>query len=442
MVDERTGTVYKSQKRNLGLLKAMVGFRGPSDRLWNHVEKAEDKLANKPAQAQTAYSCDLALPRELSPEQAMALLVAIAEFIRRRTGAVVDVVMHLDRDGNPHGHLLWTQRAYDEQTGQWGKKYNWLNPCRGGKGLVELRSEFARLSNEALAKAGFPGVIVEHESYKKRGLLQMPQKHEGEQHRAIEVKTGRKSKRQLKNEKIIQFNNKAAQLEREEKEAEKAANKTNLKALFPDDVPVPQKATHQPPKPLPRVETVTPHSLKRPQGGKVANDIPVADFFAFAPKPKPTLYKSKIWTEAEKRQIFAVFEQLIRAARDKDYSKLDQIAMEALSHEDLDEFARDSYAPALDAFYNYASWKVYGQQQQKAKTKDIPIQVTNVLSMLKRKDFSMLYPELVTSAIEYLKANGSLTTELSEAHQAYLKHVENDLAEKAKSKKLGNERQR
>jgi len=202
MYDERTGTLYKPKKKpHEGMLSGMVGWPGGTpESLGNGMEKGETDLANKPQKAQTAYSCDVALARELNRQQQYTLLLALALWIHEKTGAPVAFVLHYDRAGNPHAHLVWAQRPYDQATGKWGKKYTFFNPFRKGTGLVEMRAEFARLTNEALVQAGHSNVRMEHESLERRGVQRSAQKHEGERVQAIARKTGKKTKTQVRND--------------------------------------------------------------------------------------------------------------------------------------------------------------------------------------------------------------------------------------------------
>lgn len=265
MIDERTATVYKSKKKpHGGLAYGIVGYDGISEALWNDVEKTEDDLANKPDKAQTAYSADVALPRELNRDQQFRLLLSLALWIHGETAAPVDFVVHFDRDGNPHGHLLWAQRPYDQKTGKWGKKYHFFNVCRGGNGLTELRAEFARLANEALAKAGH-NARVEHESYAKRGVDLIPQKHEGECHRAVAQKTGKKSRRMIKNDLSKRY-------------------KVAAEAEAPIPEPAPKQEVQSPtPAVLPR----TPEQPKRKMPEIEVEKVFVRPKTDFLPDPEP-----------------------------------------------------------------------------------------------------------------------------------------------------------
>lgn len=81
--------------------------------LWNAVDAAEKRV-----DAQTVRRMIIALPKELTYEQNLALIrdYCQREFVNR--GMICDLYYHDEHDGNPHVHLLLTLRAMDEH-GRW-----------------------------------------------------------------------------------------------------------------------------------------------------------------------------------------------------------------------------------------------------------------------------------------------------------------------------------
>lgn len=84
-----------------------------SQTLWNAVDAAE-----KRRDAQTARRMLIALPKELTYEQNLALIrdYCRQEFVNK--GMICDLYYHDEHDGNPHVHLLLTLRTMDEH-GEW-----------------------------------------------------------------------------------------------------------------------------------------------------------------------------------------------------------------------------------------------------------------------------------------------------------------------------------
>ena len=81
--------------------------------LWKAVDAAE-----KSRSAQTARRFTIALPKELSFEQNLALLrdYCNEQFVSK--GMICDLYYHDSGNGNPHVHLMLTMRAMDEH-GRW-----------------------------------------------------------------------------------------------------------------------------------------------------------------------------------------------------------------------------------------------------------------------------------------------------------------------------------
>lgn len=118
LLDKRSGVVTKitydySAKEGIAYSKITAPDHAPDwvyDRqtLWNKAEQVEYKC-----NAQTARKIMLALPIELNLDQH---IVFVEEFARELVdmGMVVDANIHIDKEGNPHAHLMMTTRELVE----------------------------------------------------------------------------------------------------------------------------------------------------------------------------------------------------------------------------------------------------------------------------------------------------------------------------------------
>jgi hypothetical protein len=147
IVDERTGLVFDfTRKRGVDGAEIITpdGDQPERGALWNAVEKSE-----KRNDAQVAREIELALPRELPPEEMRAL---VRLFVREQfvaLGMVADVAFHHLTGANPHAHILLTLRTRTER-GFGLKRREWNE-----RGLcLQWREAWARYANEALARAG------------------------------------------------------------------------------------------------------------------------------------------------------------------------------------------------------------------------------------------------------------------------------------------------
>ena len=197
--------------------------------LWNEVEKIE-----KAKNAQLAREIEIALPRELTREQGISL---VREYVKRHfvaAGMCADVCLHDTGGGNPHAHIMLTMRPFDE-CGEWGakqKKEYILDPQ--GKKIYdpkkrqykckaipatdwneqtkaeEWRAAWAQLCNRALEQYGHAGRI-DHRSYERQGIDQIPTVHLGVAASAME-KRGIRTERGDLNREIEVTNQKLRQL--------------------------------------------------------------------------------------------------------------------------------------------------------------------------------------------------------------------------------------
>ena len=183
-----------------------------SDRetLWNEVERAE-----RGKKAQLAYSFDIALQNEFSMQENIELArqFLLEQFVSR--GMVVDFAVHSpDKEdcgiSNPHFHVMCPIRPLDEH-GRWGNKQrreylldehgnrirdeagnyvfnavpttDWGSPDT----LEHWRQAWADLCNAKFAEKGLD-CRIDHRSYERQGVEQIPTQHEGPTVRAMEAK--------------------------------------------------------------------------------------------------------------------------------------------------------------------------------------------------------------------------------------------------------------
>lgn len=164
---------------------------------------------------------EFALPIELNREQRIQLA---KDIVNRFTDRCLDdnktqiltpyaAAIHNLEGDNPHVHLVRAERhvqlqvnyQYPDKAGFF-KRQNKKAPEKGGlfklentakfrkEALLWERQHFELITNSHFEAAGLD-VRIDMRSYKDRGLDKIPQIHEGAAARAIEKRTGRKSKR-------------------------------------------------------------------------------------------------------------------------------------------------------------------------------------------------------------------------------------------------------
>ena len=187
--------------------------------LWNAVEKAE-----RGKKAQLAYSFDIALQNEFSMQENIDLArqFLLDNFVSR--GMLADFAVHQPdkEDGgisNPHFHVMCPIRPI-EPDGRWGNKqrreyvldehgervldeagnyvFNAVPTTDWGKPetLEVWRQAWADLCNAKFAEKGLDRRI-DHRSFARQGVEQIPTQHEGPTVRAMEAKGIRTDKGDL-----------------------------------------------------------------------------------------------------------------------------------------------------------------------------------------------------------------------------------------------------
>ena len=169
-----------------------------SDRgiLWNSVEKIE-----KSKNSQLAREIEVALPKELDREKQINL---VREYVKEnfvKVGMCVDIALHDKNDGNPHCHILLTMRPLNEDT-TWGakSKKEYILDENGEKVKLkngnyktrkinttdwneqdkaeEWRKAWADITNKYLEENSIQDK-VDHRSYQRQGIEQIPTIHLG-----------------------------------------------------------------------------------------------------------------------------------------------------------------------------------------------------------------------------------------------------------------------
>lgn len=165
-------------------------------RLWNEVEAVDHK-----ANSRYAKEFNVALPVELSDEEQKQLLTTYVQKNFVDAGMVADVAIHRDHAGNPHAHVMLTNRPFNPD-GTWGQKSKteyilddqgnktytkngnlrqrkiWLVDWDKKEKITEWRHNWASAVNQVLEQKGLPDRISE-KSYEEQGVNQQPTEHEG-----------------------------------------------------------------------------------------------------------------------------------------------------------------------------------------------------------------------------------------------------------------------
>lgn len=110
ITDERTGHVHDYTKRQDIEREIITPEGAPAwmqerARLWNAVEAVE-----KRKDAQVARELNIALPKELTPEQQREMVHRYVKEEMVSKGMVADVAIHRNDPNNPHAHIMTTMR--------------------------------------------------------------------------------------------------------------------------------------------------------------------------------------------------------------------------------------------------------------------------------------------------------------------------------------------
>ena len=214
--------------------------------LWNAVEQIE-----KASNSQLAREIQLALPVELTREQNISL---IREYVNQHfvtKGMCADIAIHDTGEGNPHAHIMLTMRPI-EQDGTWGAKskkeyildrHGEKIPLKSGEfksrkisvndwneqtKAEEWREAWANAVNKELERHNHPD-RVDHRSYERQGIDQIPTIHLGVAAHQMEQK-GIATNRGNINREIRLANLQIQKLQRELRELKHWAKREMLKS--------------------------------------------------------------------------------------------------------------------------------------------------------------------------------------------------------------------
>jgi len=158
----------------------------------SHFWQAADE--HERANGATYREIEIALPRELVPEQRREL---VEDFIKQELGenhayqwAIHTPKAALEKGEQPHAHIMYSERTHDgfaRDPEQYFKRYNAKAPERGGcrkdsagteERLQATRQRWADVQNEHLARHGHD-TRVDHRSLKQQGIEREPEHHLG-----------------------------------------------------------------------------------------------------------------------------------------------------------------------------------------------------------------------------------------------------------------------
>ena len=232
--------------------------------LWNSVEKAE-----RAKNSQLAREIEVALPRELTPEQRAKLVYDYVQTNFVDQGMVADWSIHNpqpDKDNpekpaNPHVHIMLTVRSIkkngtwapkkrsrykldengqkipliDPKTGkqklgarnakQWEREYVSYNDWNDQDNVEKWRKNWAEACNVLLK----PDQKIDHRSYKRQGKEQIPTQHEGHYAQALERKRPGSSWKVAQNQEIREQNRLILLLLQQWRKIEKAISELKQK---------------------------------------------------------------------------------------------------------------------------------------------------------------------------------------------------------------------
>lgn len=231
LTDKETGLISDYTRKGgivfseIALCKNAPSEYSNRETLWNAVHFIEK---NKNAQLWREF--EVALPKELSRSEQIA---TVREFVSKLTeqGMCIDWALHDKEDGNPHAHIMATMRSI-EPNGKWSPKSRKVydldekgerifqkvdktgrkqyknhkedyNDWNAKERVEEWRSAWAECCNARLAERE----RIDHRSFDRQGINQIPTVHEGFVARKI-VKDGKPSDRVQLNNNIRQKNKK------------------------------------------------------------------------------------------------------------------------------------------------------------------------------------------------------------------------------------------
>ena len=243
LTDRQTG-IISDYTRKGGIVHSEIALceNAPAEyadreTLWNAVHQIEK---NKNAQLWREF--EVALPQELTRSEQIETVRDFVDVLVKQ-GMCADWSIHDKEDGNPHAHIMTTVRSITED-GSWAAKSRKVydldengnriylgkdktgrrqykshkedyNDWNSAERVEEWRTEWAKCCNKRLSERD----RIDHRSYQRQGIDQIPTVHEGYVARKLTAK-GKSSERVGLNEKIRQGNALLVEIRAIEKEIE------------------------------------------------------------------------------------------------------------------------------------------------------------------------------------------------------------------------------
>lgn len=198
IADARTGEVHDYQ-RKAGVESSMLilpdgapTWAADRSALWNAAEQAERRKNST-----VAREFEIALPRELFPDEREKLACELARQLVERHGCAADVCIHRPSKAgdqrNFHAHILLTTRRLGPEG--FTEKTRELDDRTTGPELVKFwRERFADLQNEQLRAVKLP-IRVDHRTLEEQGIERPATRHLGPAATGFERRTRRPSHR-------------------------------------------------------------------------------------------------------------------------------------------------------------------------------------------------------------------------------------------------------
>ena len=250
LTDRQTG-IISDYTRKGGIVHSEIALceNAPAEyadreTLWNAVHQIEK---NKNAQLWREF--EVALPQELTRSEQIETVRDFVDVLVKQ-GMCADWSIHDKEDGNPHAHIMTTVRSITED-GSWAAKSRKVydldengnriylgkdktgrrqykshkedyNDWNSAERVEEWRAEWAKCCNKRLSERD----RIDHRSYQRQGIDQIPTVHEGYVARKLTAK-GKSSERVGLNEKIRQGNALLVEIRAIEKEIEQSKIEIN-----------------------------------------------------------------------------------------------------------------------------------------------------------------------------------------------------------------------
>ena len=187
--------------------------------LWNAVETSERYKT-----AQLSREIEVALPKEMNEIQHRSLVREYVKLNFVDKGMCADICIHDKKDGNPHAHILLTMRPI-KLDGSWEAKSKTVDGVKiptvdwnEHTKAEEWRKNWAEITNKYLEKLNIDERI-DHRSFKRQGLEQLPTIHLGSVAHQLEKK-GIHTERGDINRQIVITNQRLRQLKARTKKLE------------------------------------------------------------------------------------------------------------------------------------------------------------------------------------------------------------------------------